>query len=127
MAAYRQVYDLCHLQADCQEPESAPEPYAGYNRVWATFYHPIAIDETDRWHYVFGLVICLCVHKCEHVCVPAWAFSDWLAIDSSLVYGSTFSLSQFTVCCVFVSLLRCSSFEPLYHFRKCQTVYNWQL
>ena len=28
MAAYRQVYDSRHLQADCQEPGSAPEPYA---------------------------------------------------------------------------------------------------
>ena len=28
MAAYRRVYDSCHLQADCQEPGSAPEPYA---------------------------------------------------------------------------------------------------
>jgi len=27
MAAYRRVYDLGHLQADCQEPGSAPEPY----------------------------------------------------------------------------------------------------
>ena len=28
MAAYRQVYDSRHLQADCQEPGSAPGPYA---------------------------------------------------------------------------------------------------
>jgi len=28
MAAYRRVYDSCHLQADCQEPGSTPEPYA---------------------------------------------------------------------------------------------------
>jgi len=28
MAAYRRVYDSCHLQADCQEPGSAPGPYA---------------------------------------------------------------------------------------------------
>ena len=28
MAAYRRIYDTRHLQADCQEPESAPEPYA---------------------------------------------------------------------------------------------------
>jgi len=28
MAAYRQVYDSRHLQADCQEPGSALEPYA---------------------------------------------------------------------------------------------------
>ena len=28
MAAYRRVYDSRHLQADCQEPGSAPEPRA---------------------------------------------------------------------------------------------------
>ena len=28
MAAYRRVYDSRHLQADCQEPGSAPEHYA---------------------------------------------------------------------------------------------------
>jgi len=28
MAAYRRVYDSRHLQADCQEPGPAPEPYA---------------------------------------------------------------------------------------------------
>ena len=28
MAAYRRIYDSRHLQADCQEPGSAPEPYA---------------------------------------------------------------------------------------------------
>jgi len=27
MAAYRRVCDSRHLQADCQEPGSAPEPY----------------------------------------------------------------------------------------------------
>ena len=35
-AAYRRVYDSRHLQADCPEPGSAPEPYARQNRVWAT-------------------------------------------------------------------------------------------
>ena len=28
MATYYRVYDSRHLQADCQEPGSAPEPYA---------------------------------------------------------------------------------------------------
>ena len=37
MAAYRQVYDSHHLQADCQVPGSAPEPYTLCYRVWATF------------------------------------------------------------------------------------------
>jgi len=63
MAAYRRVYDSRHLQADCQEPGSAPEPYNmlvlycfcvaaeflvnkdSYNRVWATFLH-------RKWHVV---------------------------------------------------------------------------
>ena len=36
MAAYRRVYDSCHLQADCQEPGSVPETYAFGTRVWAT-------------------------------------------------------------------------------------------
>ena len=37
MAANRRVYDSRHLQADCQEPGSAPEAYMLGNRVWATF------------------------------------------------------------------------------------------
>jgi len=45
MAAYRRVYDLHHLQADCQEPGSAPVIECGLatfafllcnvRRVWA--------------------------------------------------------------------------------------------
>ena len=31
MAAYRRVYDSRHLQADCQEPGSVPEPYARHS------------------------------------------------------------------------------------------------
>jgi len=33
MAAYRRVYDSPHLQTDCQEPGSAPEPYAQQSSV----------------------------------------------------------------------------------------------
>ena len=33
MAAYRRVYDSRHLQADCQEPGFAPEPYARQSSV----------------------------------------------------------------------------------------------
>jgi len=33
MAAYRRVYDFRHLQADCQEPGSAPEPYGGQSSM----------------------------------------------------------------------------------------------
>jgi len=37
MAAYRQVYDSRHLQADCKELGSAPEPYTLGNQMWAAF------------------------------------------------------------------------------------------
>ena len=38
MAAYRQVYDSRHLQADYQESGSAPEPYIRQSsRLLATF------------------------------------------------------------------------------------------
>ena len=46
MAAYYRVYDSCHLQADCQEPGSAPKPYArqlstGYLYPFFTSLRPI--------------------------------------------------------------------------------------
>ena len=33
LAAYHQVYDSCHLQADYQEPGSAPELYARQSSI----------------------------------------------------------------------------------------------
>ena len=44
MAAYRRVYDSHHLQADCQEQGSAPEPYTLGNRLWATFTFTVVCD-----------------------------------------------------------------------------------
>jgi len=37
MAAYRRVYDSRHLQADYQEPGSAPEPYAWQSSMGCVF------------------------------------------------------------------------------------------
>ena len=37
MAANRRVYDSRHLQADCQEPRSAPEHYARQSNVGCLF------------------------------------------------------------------------------------------
>ena len=46
MAAYRRVYDSRHLEADCQEPGSAPEPYA---RQSSMGYLYLCYLRTDRW------------------------------------------------------------------------------
>ena len=48
MAAYHQVYDSRRLQTDCQEPESAPEPYARQSSVWTIFTFFTLIGRVDR-------------------------------------------------------------------------------
>jgi len=50
MAAYRRVYDSRHLQADCQEPGSAPNPTLG-NRVWATLHMVHTIKAVTRIYF----------------------------------------------------------------------------
>ena len=50
MAAYHRVYDKRHLQADCQEPGSAPEPYARLSSMGYLFtFYLSAI-----WQYLLG-------------------------------------------------------------------------
>ena len=50
MAAYRRVYDSRHLQADCQEPGSAPEPYARQSSM-GYLYHFLPLLFTDYYYY----------------------------------------------------------------------------
>ena len=59
MAAYRQVYDSRRLQADCQEPGSAPEPCTWHSSVGYlfTFYH----IEHGKRHKHGGVPVCLAV------------------------------------------------------------------
>ena len=40
-ALYRRVYDLRHLQADCQEQGSAPKPYAQSNMGYLYLLHVV--------------------------------------------------------------------------------------
>jgi len=58
MAAYRRVYDSRHLPADCQEPRSAPEPYARQSsmRYLYLFLQPVQCSRrSDRLSDVDGL------------------------------------------------------------------------
>jgi len=43
MEAYRRIYDSRHLQVDCQEPGSAPEPYARQSSMGCLFHHSIRL------------------------------------------------------------------------------------
>ena len=68
MAAYRRVYDSRHLQADCQEPGPAPEPYArqlsmGYLNLFYSKIrlHGAAVVESGEAAEYCYEPVCLCV------------------------------------------------------------------
>jgi len=86
MAAYRWVYDSRHLQADCQEPGSALEPYAW----WSTMSYVYLLIGTRTllhlhldcfwYHYYYysardrGAEYCeelVCLSACVYVCLSA--------------------------------------------------------
>ena len=57
MAAYRQDYDARHLQGDCQEPGSAPEPYARQSSMGYTFNFFICwLIDALRWFNRFVVI-----------------------------------------------------------------------
>ena len=60
MAAYRRVYDLHHLQADCQEPGSAPDPYV---RQYSVTISDDALAPR-RLPLPVGTCLCLCIPLC---------------------------------------------------------------
>ena len=70
MAAYRRVYESHHLQADCQEPGSVPEPYA---RVRATFTFFINVRSGKLKAVVWCLSVFL-VFLAHPGCAKLWAF-----------------------------------------------------
>jgi len=76
MAAYCRVYDSHHLQADCQELRSAPEPYAQSSSM---SYLTLILEIWLMWT-VCVCVSCVCVSDSSAEC-PA----------SLLLYQRTFS------------------------------------
>jgi len=78
MAAYRQVYDSCHLHADCQEPGSAPEPYA----VWGILVN----------HYI---TLCVCVRVRVCVCVRVCACVRVCVCAQHIVFAVKFLVAAF--------------------------------
>jgi len=83
MTAYRRVYDLRHLQADCQEPGSAPKPYA---RVTSMGY--LAFLQTD-WVGRFEFSSCAVneAEQCGRAPSQAYyaSFHNWVDIFRPVV------------------------------------------
>ena len=71
MADYRRVYDSRHMQADCQEPRSAPEPYARQSSMgYAYLYlYPHSL-RSSVYATVEGPSVCLSVPSFDSRC---WA------------------------------------------------------
>jgi len=86
MAAYRRVYDSRHLQADCHEPGSAPELYAGWSSMdYLYLFIPDSdfqqnMTSTDLSYWSRSLCISRenarrSVDVCVCVCVCVWCES----------------------------------------------------
>jgi len=56
MAAYRRVYDSRHLQAECQEPGSAPEPYTQQSSMGCLYLFYAIPRPTNQWNVMQGVV-----------------------------------------------------------------------
>ena len=54
MAAYRRVYDSRHLQADCQAPGSAPEPYARQSSMGYLYFFLSSLTTLASFIIIFG-------------------------------------------------------------------------
>jgi len=48
MAAYRRVYDSCHLRVDCKELGSVPEPYARLSNLYLYFFNGYCFRLSDN-------------------------------------------------------------------------------
>ena len=59
MAAYSRVYDSRHLQADCQEPGSASEPYARSSSMGYLFKLPLPFTSVRSELYDLYSLLCL--------------------------------------------------------------------
>ena len=82
MAAYRLVYDSHHLQADCQEPGSAPEPYARQSSMGYLYLLPLyqkgktSLDFTEttdsewQWHQLGHMQVCTTLLTDNHGSTP---------------------------------------------------------
>ena len=134
MAAYRQVYDSRHLQADYQEPGSAPEPYVRQSSIGYLFYfwlftlsqkkticNPLAHPtwkytkltcEVPNFFYLTEGLHCTCVfrtcvfHPCEMRCFVL-AFSI-LAFSSTCVFSAPLIATPFARCGLFYSFANVS-------------------
>ena len=110
MAAYRQVYDSRHLQADYQEPGSAPEPYVRQSSIGYLFEYWLPLL-FYFWLFTLSQKKLICnplphaTWKCTTLTCEVPNFFIWLKVCIVLA----FSILAFSSTCVFSA----SPTEPL--------------
>jgi len=57
MAAYRRVYDSRHLQADCQELGSPPEPYARKSSMGNYYLFTTHGSNVSTWYHLWQTIL----------------------------------------------------------------------
>jgi len=97
MAAYHQVYGSRHLQADCQEPGLAPEPYARQSSMGYLYLLVYAVEVVGE--------SCACIYT---DCRLYW---EWMTFMRPLM--STFSTSLLLWLCCCSIVLTVNVCEPL--------------
>jgi len=91
MAAYRRVYDSRHLQADCQAPGSAPEPYARQSSMGYLYFF-IQFNDSCVIYYNFRHTFVRCIWRGEYrrrrsaVC--------WRGVDDDVDRTSTVDVAR---------------------------------
>ena len=93
MAVYRQVFDSRHLQADCQELGSAPEPYARQSSMGYLYLFSTALGATTALaHYLLDLRD---VSTITPKCLPSSTTEHVSASGAVNVCKQSFNLQKF--------------------------------
>ena len=118
MAAYRRVYDSRHLQADCQQPGSAPKPYARQSSMG--YLYLFYIWRGSILEFSCTIVECevecglwlatvLSVTEPGRVCGPGTVYASWASSSYCCAY-SYWLWSQLYVLLVLVKLWHFTAF-----------------
>jgi len=103
MAAYRRVYDSRHLQADCQEPRSAPEPYARQSSMG----------------YLYLFTACMCVFVSFIGNIPySMRSSVYVTVRCPSVYLSQHGPTAATAAGLLLWAQRAGNIDQLLHGRR---------
>ena len=135
MAAYRRVYDSRHLQADCQEPGSAPELYARQSSMGYLFLvsDDVIVDFLNQDIMMDDLIH---EDKCCTQCTAGWGSLAKISVESDGCSTVAVRTSARTIrklhCCMgnrlpeyaYVSLSHYKNTQPHFVVLRCHVMHH---